>query len=570
MLSGHYIEFTVCIIIPKLIGLNLQSNKMILISMTNTTNIFLKKPLIFLFITGLFFCFKKAASQIPNPVLIGYFHNWQDASAPYIQLDQIDPRYKLIDVAFAIPQAGTDYKMQFVPDQVTIPTFIAQIQTLHTQGRKVIISLGGATAPITLNNTLERDTFVNTITNIINTYGFDGIDIDFEGSSLLVTGGTISNPIDQPIIHLINAVKQIMANYQALNNQKMILTMAPETAFVQGGQSGYGSIWGAYLPVIDALRDSLDILHVQLYNSGSMYGIDNNIYQQGTADFIVAMCEAVIQGFNTTGGYFNGIPASKIAAGLPACPSAAGGGYCNPDTVKAAINYLRGTGNAPGAYQLSNALGYPTFRGLMTWSINWDATPLCGGAYEFANNYTSIYGLPLPAALIDFSAIKNPHCGTDLYWKTASETNTAYFEIQKSIDGIHFTPIDKINANNIPFGAEYHYTDNHAMNTIEYYRLTMVDIDQNYSYSKTISLFNCTQQNITIYPNPSSDYIIIQGAATDDLIQIINPLGQVVLTKRASQQNESIDIEKLSNSFYNIIITNKLTGQKSVHSMTKQ
>ena len=36
--------------------------------------------------------------------------------------------------------------------------------------------------------------------------------------------------------------------------------------------------------------------HVQLYNSGSMYGIDGNIYTQGTADFIVAMTEAVIQG----------------------------------------------------------------------------------------------------------------------------------------------------------------------------------------------------------------------------------------------------------------------------------
>ena len=164
--------------------------------MTNKTNPIFKKPLLIIIFIGIILSFKNVASQIPNPVLIGYFHNWQDANAPYIQLDQVDPRYQLIDVAFAIPQAGTDYKMQFVPDQVTIPSFIAQIQTLHAQGRKVIISIGGATAPITLNNTLERDTFVNTMTNIINTYDFDGIDIDFEGSSILVTGGTISNPID--------------------------------------------------------------------------------------------------------------------------------------------------------------------------------------------------------------------------------------------------------------------------------------------------------------------------------------------------------------------------------------
>ena len=334
--------------------------------------------------------FSKA--QAPNPALIGYFHNWQDFNAPYVQLDQVDSRYNMIDIAFAVPHTGTDYKMEFVPDQVSQATFISQIQTLHGQGRKVIISMGGATSPISLDNISERDTFITTMTNIINTYGFDGIDIDFEGSSLSVNGGTISTPADQPIINLVYAVKQIMANYFILNNHRLILTMAPETAFLQGGQSAYGGIWGAYLPVIDALRDSLEILHVQLYNSGSMFGIDGNIYTQGTADFIVAMCEAVIQGFNTTGGIFAGLPASKIAVGLPACSMAAGGGFTDADTVKAAMDYLRGNGPQPGTYTLVNAGGYPAFRGMMTWSINWDAVSACGNAYEYAQNFQNIFG----------------------------------------------------------------------------------------------------------------------------------------------------------------------------------
>ena len=333
-------------------------------------------------------------AQAPSPALIGYFHNWQDANAPYIQLDQVDTRYRIIDVAFAMPIGGTDYKMSFVPDQVSQATFISQMQTLQAQGRKILISIGGATAPITLNNTAERDTFVTTMTQVINTFGFDGLDIDLEGSSLTVTGGTISNPVDASVINLIDAVKQIMANYQTANNQKMILTMAPETAFVQGGQSGYGGIWGAYLPVIYGLKDSLDILHVQLYNSGSMYGINNQIYTQGTADFIVAMCEAVIQGFNTAGGNFPGLPASKVAVGLPACTSAAGGGFVVADTIKAAVKYLRGMGPQPGSYTLANVAGYPTLRGLMTWSINWDAVSNCSPAYDYADTYASLFMTP--------------------------------------------------------------------------------------------------------------------------------------------------------------------------------
>jgi len=331
-------------------------------------------------------------AQLPYPALVGYWHNWNDVSAPYIPIDQVDNRYNVIEVSFAIPQLGTDYRMEFIPDQVTPVNFIAQLQTLQSQGKKVLISIGGATAPVSLSNTVERDTFINSMTRILTTYGFDGMDIDLEGSSLATTGGTINTPVDLPLIHLIEAVQQIMDNYRVNFNRKMLLTMAPETAFVQGGMSAFGSIWGAYLPVIHALRDSMDLLHVQLYNSGSMYGIDGNIYTQGTADFIVAMTEAVIQGFTTGGGTFQGLPAAKVAVGLPACSSAAGGGFTDTATVSAALRYLLGQGPAPGTYTMTNTSGYPGLGGLMTWSINWDATATCGGVYAYAENFESIFG----------------------------------------------------------------------------------------------------------------------------------------------------------------------------------
>ena len=350
-------------------------------------------------------------AQAPNPALIGYFHNWQDANAPYIQLDQVDARYNMIDVAFAVPIAPTTYKMEFVPDQVSSSTFISQIQTLHTQGRKVIISLGGATSSVKINTYTQRDTFVATMSAILSTYDFDGMDLDFEGSSVMLTGGTIAAPIDSSLIYLIGGVKQIMSNYYTAKNKHLILTMAPETAFVQGGQSAFAGIWGAYLPVIHGLRDSLDILHLQLYNSGTMLGIDGNIYAQSSADFIVSMCEAVIQGFTTAGGNFIGLPASKVAVGLPACSLAAGGGYTDTATVSAAIRYLKGIGPKPGTYTLANASGYPSFRGMMTWSINWDAVASCGGAYEYASMYEHLFGLPNAVTSIkenNFKVYPNP------------------------------------------------------------------------------------------------------------------------------------------------------------------
>lgn len=324
-----------------------------------------------------------------NHDLIGYWQNWNDAAAPYIQLDQIDQRYSIVEVAFAVPVTGTDYQMHFTPDQVNPVQLKAQIQTLKAAGKKVIVSMGGATDPVSLDNIIEKDSFVVSMLRIIDDYDFDGIDIDFEGASVMTTGGTISTPVDQKIILLIDAIREIQLEYYNNHQKHLMLTMAPETAFVQGGQSSFGGIWGAYLPVIDALRDSLDVLSVQLYNSGSMYAIDGNIYNQGTADFIVAMTEAAIQGFNTTGGHFAGLPPEKVAVGLPACTGAAGGGFTDTATVASAIRYLTGTGPRPGNYTLTNPAGYPDLRGMMTWSINWDAS--CAANYSYAENYHHLF-----------------------------------------------------------------------------------------------------------------------------------------------------------------------------------
>ena len=233
--------------------------------------------------------------------------------SPYISLDQIDPRYDVIEVSFAEPVFGSTSQMVFTPSATDPTTFAAQVAALRSSGHKVLISIGGANATVQLNSDAERDELTASMLGILADFGFDGIDIDLEGASISITGGTITTPIDAPMLRLIQAIEDIGDAFELNTGTPMMLTMAPETASVQGGQSAFGSIWGAYLPLIHALRDRLDILQVQLYNSGSMYGIDGAIYDQGTADFIVSQTEAVIQGFTTSGGPFNGLAPEPVS-----------------------------------------------------------------------------------------------------------------------------------------------------------------------------------------------------------------------------------------------------------------
>ncbi len=214
----------------------------------------------------------------------------------------------------------------------------------------------------------------------------------------------------------------------------MSLTMAPETLYITGGFMSYANSNGALLPLVQAFRDSMDVIHPQLYNTGSMYGLDTVVYEPATADFIISQTEMLIRGFtplSTPGaGMFLGISADKVAVGLPACSSAAGSGYVHPDTVKAAINYLRGLAPKPARYTLKGG-PYPTLRGMMTWSINWDAMTTCHPRYEFANNYYHIFH-PVGSGINNISSIASSFKLHQNYPNPFNPSTSIRFSLQKS------------------------------------------------------------------------------------------------------------------------------------------
>lgn len=330
---------------------------------------------------------------LPDRVLVGYWHNFDNGSG-VVKLRDVSPKWDVINIAFAEPTTQGGATMAFTPDNAIYSTkqeFKNDVAYLQSQGKKVLISIGGANGTIHLDNSQDAQSFSTTMTSIINEYGFDGLDIDLEGSSLSLAGGDTDfrNPVSPRVVYFIQGMDAVLANF----GTDFILTAAPETAYVQGGYSTYGGIFGAYLPVLYHYHNRLDLLHVQHYNTGCMLGLDDQCYSQGTADFHVAMGEMLMQGFPVAGNptSFPAFRQDQIAIGLPASPSAAGGGYTATGTVIQALDYLIKGQSFGGNYTLINTAGYSSFRGLMTWSINWDINY----GYEFSNTYRAyLDGLP--------------------------------------------------------------------------------------------------------------------------------------------------------------------------------
>lgn len=337
----------------------------------------------------LLFSFIRIFAQLPTPAVVGYWENWRGAN--FIALKDIDPRYNVIHISFATDNGGRDYDLKFVPAGYTSTQFKNEMRNHQLAGKKVFISIGGQNDPVFLDSLVEKEVFVTSVNKIVDDWGFDGIDIDLEGTSLKFNSINIPNPGDIRQQYMIDAIKEIMANYRTTHNKKLLLTMAPETVYVQGGLSDWAvtnAHGGAYLPMIEALSDSIDMLNVQLYNSGSMFGLDGRVYEQSSADFVVAMTEAVIKGYTSKGniGTFSGFPASKVGVGLPGCN---GYGYVQPQELEAAMKYLTGKGPKPGTYTLQQAGGYPDLRGMMTWSINSDKR--CSPSYGYVALYEQLF-----------------------------------------------------------------------------------------------------------------------------------------------------------------------------------
>ncbi|MCX4446513.1 chitinase [Streptomyces sp. NBC_01789] len=342
----------------------------------------------------------EGGTQLPAHALVGYLHSSFANGSGYTRMADVPDSWDVIDLAFGEPTSVTSGDIRFklcpvteCPNVESEAEFKAAIKAKQAAGKKVLISIGGQNGQVQLATTAARDMFVSSVGKIIDEYGLDGLDIDFEGHSLsLNTGDTdFRNPTTPVIVNLISAVKTLKAKY----GDKFVLTMAPETFFVQLGYQYYGSgPWGgqdpragAYLPVIHALRDDLTLLHVQDYNSGSIMGLDNQYHSMGGADFHIAMTDMLLAGFPVAGDQtkvFPGLRPDQVAIGLPASTQA-GNGHTSPAEVTKALNCLTKKTDC-GSYATHGT--WSGLRGLMTWSINWDRF----NNWEFSKNFDAYFG----------------------------------------------------------------------------------------------------------------------------------------------------------------------------------
>lgn len=142
----------------------------------------------------------------------------------------------------------------------------------------------------------------------------------------------------------------------------------------------------------------------------------------------------------------------------------------------------------------------------------------------------------LPIELLRFEAVEDGAI-VQTAWATSSESNNAFFTVERSADARTFQPIGKVDgAGNSHTTLHYAFTDQKPLYGISYYRLKQTDFDGHYTYSdiRAVSFSESTGFSLDLtYRNENDLNLVYTAISPYILVEIFDVLGKRVFTQVA-------------------------------------
>lgn len=187
---------------------------------------------------------------------------------------------------------------------------------------------------------------------------------------------------------------------------------------------------------------------------------------------------------------------------------------------------------------------------------------------------------PMPVTLVSFNAVRQKYSENEngssfvtLSWSTTSEVNSSHFEIEHSPDAKNWKVLGPVTANeNSTTLSRYTFTDLFPVQSVNYYRLKMVDKDATYTYSRVVSVQSGESvSQVFVYPNPSSGLIQLSGVDFTGVktIEVSDTNGKVIYKSTAPRagtpvSHEWVNLQGYQSGMY-ILRVNYEDGSYSTH-----
>ena len=423
-----------------------------------------------------------------------------------------------------------------------------------------------------------------------------GIDID-DNDDVYVCGYmkcTVDFDPSTDVANLSSSSCLIQSNYIAKYDSTGAYEWAHNIVSTQAGSDAYycladhaDNVWvvGSFDTDDDDIgpeRDSIDFDHGAGVENHIALGLDKPdayvISYKSNGDYNMGI---------TFGGHEVGNSATTIAkclgfqynyAGLTTTEG--GGKYGGVETMNWGGAYVLAAGEWTGATtfdpkrntnsrESSGGAAYAFFwkygsnDGADPW--DWDAPPANGAV------------LPLPVKLLQFDAIKD-NDDVLINWLTASETNSAYFTVERSQNGIYFEEVcTEIAAGRSNEYLNYTCKDLHPLSGVSYYRLKQTDLDGTTEIFDLVPVNFNKDLSFSLFPNPrtpfDNTYINLINEKEEEVLVVLHDItGKELFSKVTITQDNGDNIialdedNKLSPGIYMVTASSndKIFRQKLV------
>lgn len=173
--------------------------------------------------------------------------------------------------------------------------------------------------------------------------------------------------------------------------------------------------------------------------------------------------------------------------------------------------------------------------------------------------YQIIVPVVTPLVLTNFSG-KPLTDYNELSWTTVSEQDILHFIIEYSTNGIDFIPVGSVPATNTAGAKNYKFRHSGVLVSKAYYRLKMVELNNNYSYSPIILVTSAKNKDVKVYPTivKNSSLNINSGFPVETIM--VSTLSGQELYKKAINGTEgffTINLPSLGKGFFIVTVFGK-------------
>ncbi|MEO6669444.1 MAG: SdrD B-like domain-containing protein [Ferruginibacter sp.] len=180
-------------------------------------------------------------------------------------------------------------------------------------------------------------------------------------------------------------------------------------------------------------------------------------------------------------------------------------------------------------------------------------------------------GQIVPVTLLSFTAMLQSNKTVLLNWQTTAEISNDFFDVERSVDGINFNTIGRVDGNGTTsLPHNYSLIDPHPLNGINYYRLRQVDFDGHFAWShvEAVELKNTNEAVIAWYNNQSNSIQLLFNKNQNNLqVKLYSANGQLIKSANATNNIASytLNLQTLATGVYMLqVLTDKLQYSKKI------